>query len=105
MKVYNKLVRDKIPAIIEASGKKANVGVMSDQEYEKALDVKLYEELNEYNEEKDINELADLIEVIYAIVEQKGLSIEEFEKIRSAKKEERGGFKEKLILYNVENNK
>lgn len=105
MKVYNKLIRDKIPSIIEASGKRANVEVMSDKEYERALDAKLSEELNEYNENKDINELADLLEVIYAIVEHKGLSIEEFEKIRLNKKEERGGFKEKLLLYNVENNK
>lgn len=103
MKVYNKLIRDRIPEIIEASGKKANIEIMNDSDYLKALNSKLQEELDEYNEDQDVNELADLIEVAYAIIEHKGMSIDEFEQIQVKKKEERGGFKEKLLLLSVEN--
>lgn len=102
MKVYNKLIRDRIPEIIEASGKKANIEIMDDSDYLKALNSKLQEELDEYNEDQDVNELADLIEVAYAIIEHKGISIEEFEQLRLKKQEERGGFKDKLFLLNVE---
>lgn len=102
MKVYNKLIRDHIPAIIEASGKKATVEIMNDADYLHELNSKLQEELNEYNEEQDINELADLVEVIYAIVQHQGYSLEAFEQIRSEKKETRGGFEKKLLLRSVE---
>ncbi len=90
MKEYNKLVRDKIPVIIEASGKKAEMRVLDDAEYKKMLDVKLQEELYEYItavEEKDqVAELADLVEVVYAILDNKGISIEEFELVRLEKR-------------------
>ncbi|MEW4368649.1 nucleoside triphosphate pyrophosphohydrolase [Paenibacillus kandeliae] len=102
MKVYNKLIRDRIPEIIEASGKKANIEIMNDSDYLKSLNSKLQEELDEYNEDQDVSELADLIEVAYAIIEHKGMSIDEFEQLRLKKKEERGGFKDKLFLLNVE---
>ncbi len=102
MKIYNKLVRDRIPEIIEADGKKANLETMNDADYLVALNSKLQEELNEYNEDNDINELADLIEVAYAIIEHKGMSIEEFEQIRLRKQAERGGFAQKLFLLSVE---
>jgi predicted house-cleaning noncanonical NTP pyrophosphatase (MazG superfamily) len=102
MIVYNKLVRDKIPQIIETTGKKASFKLLDDETYKQMLDKKLYEELEEYGQERDINELADLVEVVYAIVEQKGVSIEEFETIRIKKKEKRGGFKERLLLLEVE---
>ncbi|NHN34682.1 nucleoside triphosphate pyrophosphohydrolase [Paenibacillus agricola] len=106
MIVYNKLIRDKIPQIIESKGKKAEVRVMDSDEYTKMLNVKLQEELDEYKEANDesdqIAELADLVEVVYAILDNKGLSIEEFEKVRLAKQAERGGFKDKLLLVKVE---
>ncbi|MNW40925.1 hypothetical protein D3C74_180500 [compost metagenome] len=106
MKEYNKLVRDKIPVIIEASGKKAEMRVLDDAEYKKMLDVKLQEELYEYItavEEKDqVAELADLVEVVYAILDNKGISIEELELVRLEKKKKRGGFREKFLLVKVE---
>jgi predicted house-cleaning noncanonical NTP pyrophosphatase (MazG superfamily) len=105
MIVYNKLVRDKIPQIIESTGKKATFSILDDENYKHMLDKKLYEELEEYGQERDINELADLVEVIYAIVEQKGYSIKEFENIRIKKKEKRGGFKDKLLLLEVDEDK
>ena len=64
--IYNKLVRDKIPEIIEASGKTCETEILSDKEYLQMLDKKLGEELAEYYKEQNIEELADLLEVLYA---------------------------------------
>lgn len=105
MKVYNKLVRDKIPQIIEAQGKQAEFRVLSDVEYKAMLDQKLHEEFLEYTHENggnQVEELADLVEVVYAILESKGIEIKDFEKVRLAKKEERGAFKERLLLLSVQ---
>lgn len=103
--VYNKLIRDKIPQVITASGKKADIRTLDSIEYSKMLDVKLQEELDEYNNADNadqVAELADLVEVVYAILENSGVSIEEFERLRLAKLEDRGGFREKLLLVKVE---
>jgi predicted house-cleaning noncanonical NTP pyrophosphatase (MazG superfamily) len=102
MKIYNKLIRDKIPHIIEANGSEYEVRVLDQEEYRIKLNEKLQEELLEYREsDDDINELADLVEVIYAIVESKGHTIEEFEKLRLFKREVRGGFEQKLLLIST----
>lgn len=98
---YNKLVRDNIPDIIKASGKTAVTEILSDSKYVKALDKKLSEELAEYQESKDIEELADLQEVIYAIIKAKGISVAEFEKIRINKADKRGGFEKRILLKEV----
>ena len=79
---YNKLVRDKIPEIIEASGKTCETEILSDEEYLQMLDKKLDEELAEYHQEQNIEELADLLEVLYALVEAKGYSIQELNQVR-----------------------
>lgn len=89
MKIYNKLIRDKIPEIMEKDGKTFELRTLSDIEYRDMLDKKLHEELKEYEEASDndqVAELADIVEVIHAIVESKELSIEQFEQIRLAKK-------------------
>lgn len=99
--VYNKLVRDKIPVIIKQAGKKATIDILSDKEYIKKLDEKLIEEFEEYQQSKEIEELADIVEVIYAILAVKGVSIQEFEKIRKEKEYKRGAFKEKILLKEV----
>lgn len=72
IKVYNKLVRDRIPEIIEADGKKCKIENLSDGDYLKMIDEKLDEELAEYHKEQNIEELADLVEVIYAAAEARG---------------------------------
>ena len=100
-KVYNKLVRDKIPEIIEADGKCCKTEILSDEEYIKMIDAKLDEELAEYHEDQNIEELADLMEVIYAAAEARGYSVEELEAVRLAKVEKRGTFKEKTLLREV----
>ncbi len=101
MKEYNKLIRDKIPEIIKSSGNSCCVEVMDDDTYVKYLDQKLNEELAEYQEEKSIEELADLLEVVYAVVEARGYTVDELERVRKEKAEKRGGFKKKLLLKSV----
>jgi len=98
---YNKLVRDKIPEIIEASGKKCSTEILSDEEYLRMVDAKLDEELAEYHKDQNIEELADLLEVLYAAVEVRGYSLEELEAVRAKKAEKRGAFKEKILLKEV----
>lgn len=99
--IYNKLVRDKIPEIIEASGKACETEILSYEEYLQMLDKKLDEELAEYHQEQNIEELADLLEVLYATAKARGYSIEELEHVRIEKQEERGGFNERILLKEV----
>lgn len=93
---YKKLVRDKIPEIIEADNKKCNVEILSDEEYLKMIDAKLDEELAEYHKAQNIEELADLLEVIYAATEARGYSIEELGEIRRTKAEKIGRLRRKF---------
>lgn len=101
MKEYNKLIRDKIPEIIEAAGKQCLIEHMNEPEYIEALDAKLNEELAEYQKDKSLEELADLLEVMYAVVIARGYSIDELEKVRKEKAEKRGGFEKRLRLKGV----
>lgn len=98
---YNKLIRDRIPEIIENSGKEATVRVAEGDELLALLNAKLYEELNEYSESGDVEELADLYEVVLSLLEFKGVSIEEFEEIRINKREKRGSFTKGYVLEKV----
>lgn len=101
VKVYNKLVRDKIPKIIESSGKACNIETLTDEKYIAMLDEKLNEELAEYQESKSLEELADLLEVMGAVVKARGYSWDELTKVRKKKLEERGGFEKKILLKEV----
>ncbi len=100
-KEYYKLVRDRIPEIIETSGRKCETEILSETEYLKAVDKKLEEELNEYLCSHNIEELADLIEVVYAATEAMGYTVEQLEQERLVKAEERGRFKKKILLKMV----
>ena len=102
MKVYNKLVRDKIPDIIKAEGRNVKTKVLNDKEYRNELNRKLQEEVKEYLEDNNIEELADIVEVIYGILNSMDISIEEFEKVRKDKAEKRGAFIEKVFLEEAE---
>lgn len=93
MKIYNKLVRDKIPEIMISNGAKPVVRELSDEEYSVELNKKLQEEVTEYLESENIEELADIQEVILAILKLKGVSEEDLEKTRIDKVLKRG------ILY------
>ena len=74
MKVYNKLVRDKIPEIIEADGKYCKTRILSGEEYIAALEAKLNEEVAEYQKDKNLEEIADVFEVLQAICIARGYS-------------------------------
>lgn len=100
-KQYNKLIRDRIPEIIAAAGKECSVEVLSDKAYLDCLEAKLNEELAEYQESKSLEELADLLEVIHAVVRARGHSWAELEQLRSEKSAKRGGFEKKLLLKEV----
>lgn len=97
-KVYNKLVRDRIPEIIEATGKHCEIEILNDEEYLKAIDAKLDEELAEYHKDQNIEELADLLEVIRAATIARGYTLEALEAVRAKKAEKRGGFEKKILL-------
>lgn len=101
---YDKLIRDKIPEIIKNSGKTCFVEVMDNATYIKYLNLKLHEELAEYESDHSLEELADLLEVIYAVAEARGYSISELERARIEKKAARGGFAKKLRLTGVGDN-
>jgi predicted house-cleaning noncanonical NTP pyrophosphatase (MazG superfamily) len=105
MPIYNKLVRDKIPAVIERSGKALQTRILSDDEYKQELQMKLLEEFGEYiiapNDQNAIEELADILEVIHAFTAIHGSSMEELEQVRIKKLTDRGGFKDKIFLIEV----
>jgi predicted house-cleaning noncanonical NTP pyrophosphatase (MazG superfamily) len=99
---YNKLVRDRIPEIIESNGRKAIYeAITNDENYIKFLKDELVEEMNEFLESDDVAELADMGEVMHALLEYKGVSVETFQSIRLEKLEKRGGFKKRLLLKEV----
>ncbi len=99
--LYHKLVRDHIPEIIMASGRRCQVVELPEDEYLTMLEKKLTEELAEYQQSKSLEELADLMEVIRAVAEARGSSMEAVEAIRVQKAEKRGGFKRRLLLREV----
>lgn len=96
---YYKLVRDKIPEIIEKKGIKPVNHIADDDEFKKALMKKLKEEVKEFIEDPSQEEMADIMEVIYAILEQRGYSFEDIEKVREKKKREKGAFKKRIIAF------
>lgn len=99
--IYNKLVRDRIPEIIESSGKTCTVEILSDEDYLRMVDAKLDEELAEYHKDQNIEELADLLEVIYAATKARGYSIEQLDAVRVEKAAKRGAFDKKILLKSV----
>ena len=103
MPSYQKLVRDNIPEIIEATGKKPVTHILDEASFFSELDRKLNEECAEYQESKSLEELADMLEVMYAIAEARGYSVAELEAIRKKKAAERGGFSDRVYLDGVEN--
>ena len=100
--IYNKLVRDKIPEIIASKGGKAEVRMLSDEEYRTFLEAKLDEEVGEYHRDKNAEELADILEVVYALAASIGCSREELMELYEKKHEARGGFEKKILLISSE---
>ncbi len=98
---HDKVVRDKIPEIIEKDGYACHVETLSDEQFLIEIEKKLSEEITEYQNDKNPEELADILEVIYRIAEIKGISKDELEKIRIKKVDEKGSFKKNLFLIDT----
>jgi diadenosine tetraphosphate (Ap4A) HIT family hydrolase/predicted house-cleaning noncanonical NTP pyrophosphatase (MazG superfamily) len=101
-RIYEKLVRDKIPEIIKSKGENPVTHIADDKEYRKMIREKLMEEVNEYLESGHKKELSDILEVIYAICDFEQIDFKQIEAFQKDKKQERGGFADRIILDRVE---
>ena len=99
---YNKLIRDKIPEMIEQNGGKAVIRQLSHEEFVRFLEMKLDEEVGEYHRDKTVEELADILEVVYALASLHGCTKEKLLAIYDEKHEKRGGFERRLLLIESE---
>ena len=108
-KIHNKLIRDKIPEIIERTGEKYKVRTLDNEEYKKELLKKIVEEAKEVlgadGDKKELTkEIGDVLEVIDHLVGAFDLNKDEIEKIKQERKGSRGGFDKKLFLEYTEEN-
>ena len=99
---YNKLVRDNIPEMIRAQGETPNIRILETEEYLRHLEAKLDEEVGEYHRDKNAEELADILEVVYALAEANGCSREELLSVYRKKHDARGGFRDRVFLISKE---
>ncbi len=99
---YNQLIRDKTTQVIKNNGMVATTHIADDSEMSLMLQKKLKEEVSEFLIDESKEELADIMEVIHAICENKWFSFEEVEKTRIKKKEEKWGFDGKIILDKID---
>lgn len=95
---YNKLIRDKIPEYISKKGEDVITHIADDVEYGRALKEKLLEEVREFMKDENIEELADLLEAVDAIIKYKGFNRDELRRVKKKKVLERGAFKNRIIL-------
>jgi predicted house-cleaning noncanonical NTP pyrophosphatase (MazG superfamily) len=98
----NKLVRDHIPQICENSGQTPETRILDDEDYTSALKAKLHEEVEEYLSDCNTEELADIIEVIEALAENQGSSLDEIMAIKHHKQEKNGAFRNKIFLMSID---
>ena len=98
---YNKLIRDNIPEIIKKDGKTAKVHIADDVEYDKRLKEKLLEEADEYAASGDPEELADVLEVVYAIAINNGIHKVQLESMVQKKRNEKGSFEKRIVLEEI----
>jgi predicted house-cleaning noncanonical NTP pyrophosphatase (MazG superfamily) len=98
---YYKLVRDRIPEIIKSSGKSCTIQILSDDDFLCMIDAKLDEELAEYHKDQNIEELADLLEVIRAATIARGYTLDDLERVRAEKAAKRGSFEKRILLKEV----
>lgn len=99
---YNKLVRDRIPEIMREKGEVPHLEVLDDAAYPCELLKKLDEEVAEYKESGEAEELADILEVLLALAKAQGVSAEELQCICTEKRKVRGGFAKRIFLIGKE---
>ena len=99
--IYNKLIRDKIPDIIQTNNQQASVRTLSKSDYFIALKKKLVEEVEEFCESEELEELADILEVIYALADYANSDPASLEQLRLKKRAKRGGFEKRIFLEAV----
>ena len=102
IKTYNKLVRDRIPEIIQRNGQSCRTRILTDEEYLATLDAKLQEELAEYKESRSIEELANIFEVLCAMAACNSFSKEDLIATQEKKRADRGGVKDRILLLEVQ---
>lgn len=98
---YKKLVRDKIPEIIKNNGEEPICRVLDDEEYLKELNIKLLEEANEFIEARNVEELADIMEVLDALAKAYDINWDDVKVEQEKKRQKRGAFKEKIYLEGI----
>lgn len=98
MKVYNKLVRDRIPEILKKDKVKFKSHVADKKEYLDKLYEKLTEEINEFKEKPSVDEFADIMEVLENIAKEHDFQLDDIKLAKKTKKMNRGGFNKKIIL-------
>ena len=101
-KPINKLVRDNIPLICERNGQRPEIKILEDEDYASALKAKLHEEVEEYMTDCSLEELADILEVVEALAENQGASLDEVMEIKRKKQEKNGAFRRKIYLISVD---
>ena len=102
MVIYNKLVRDRIPEIIEANGERPHIRILEQEEFLQHLEAKVDEEVGEYHRDKNAEELADILEVVFALAEANGCSRAELMEVYQKKHDARGGFGKRIFLISKE---
>lgn len=99
---YNKLVRDRIPELIKANGECPVTRILERDEYIRCLEKKLDEEVAEYHRDRNVEELADILEVLFALAAVHGASREDLFRVCREKRENRGGFQKGIFLISKE---
>ena len=102
MTVYNKLVRDRIPELIRAQGETPRIRILEQEEYTAHLEAKLDEEVAEFHRDRNLEELADILEVVYALAEGLGHNRQDLEAVYDRKHKARGGFRDRIFLISKE---
>ncbi len=99
--LYNKLVRDNIPDLIREQGETPVIRTLNDEDYALCLAEKLREEVEEFLEDSNLDELSDILEVLEALSNLHGWTDGEIQRVRRDKAEQRGSFRERIFLEKV----
>jgi predicted house-cleaning noncanonical NTP pyrophosphatase (MazG superfamily) len=103
-KIYKKLVRDRIPEMIEENNQVGEFYIFPESDFEDELTLKMQEEIGEYLTSKNPEELADILEILMELAKIRDIPFSEIETIRQKKLNDRGGFSKRIFLVKVREN-